>query len=114
MGQMFRNLKLKFGHRFNITYLSRSPWVVTIDNFISDDEINAMRGGVAKWYDIQSDDYLRDFNLDPIGNARSGGIGWCFGECYNASRGVLERMKLVTGVPVNNVEYFQVSVCYFR
>ena len=109
MGQMFRNLQTKFGHRYNITYLSTSPWVVTIDNFISDAEIEAMRGGVEKWYDIQSEEYLRDFKLKPIGDARSGGIGWCFYECDKASLGVLERMKLLTSVPINNVENFQVS-----
>ena len=114
MGQMFRNLKLKFGHRYNITYLSTSPWVVTIDDFISDAEIDAMLNGVAKWYDINGVEYAEYFGGNVIPNdARGVVIGWCFGECDKASRGVLERMNLLTSVPINNIESFQVScVCY--
>ena len=107
MGQMFRNLKLKFGHRFNITYLSTSPWVVTIDNFISDAEIEAMRGGVGKWYDIQSEEYSKEYNR-VVGEGRSGKIGWCFGECDRASTSALNRLKELTSIPINNIENFQV------
>jgi len=107
MGQMFRNLKLKFGHRFNITYLSTSPWVVAIDNFISDDEINAMRGGVPKWYDIQSEEYARDY-VRNVGGGRAGLIAWCFNDCELASRRVIKRISLITSVPADNIEHFQV------
>lgn len=106
IGQMFRNMQSKYGDRYLITVLSTSPWVVTIDNFISDDEIIAMHSGVSKWYESQSQEHFHDFNF--MHKARAN-VGWCFQDCDKASHAVLRRISMLTGVPSNNIENFQVS-----
>ena len=39
---MFENIIEKYSSIYNVTVLSRDPWVVTFDNFMTDTEIDAL------------------------------------------------------------------------
>ena len=78
--KVFEDIEPKFGHLYDVTYLSRDPYVITLDNFLTDEEINGLLGSVGKWYDIQSEEYATTFSRF-TGPGRTGNISWCFGEC---------------------------------
>lgn len=42
MQSMFSSIEGRFGDRYGINILSTEPWVVTLDNFVSDAEIDAL------------------------------------------------------------------------
>ena len=39
---MFESIVDRFGSNYGITILSKDPWVVTFDNFLTDSEVNAL------------------------------------------------------------------------
>ena len=39
MHKMFSSIQERFGERYGVTVLSEAPWVVTFDNFLTDDEV---------------------------------------------------------------------------
>ena len=47
MNAMFSNIALEFGDRYGVTVVSSDPWVVTMDDFLNDDEVNALITTVA-------------------------------------------------------------------
>lgn len=49
MDDMFRSLPDRFGHVYDINVISTSPWVITIDNFLTDIETTALIENVKKW-----------------------------------------------------------------
>ena len=42
MHNMFSSIQERFGERYGVTVLSEKPWVVTFDNFLSDDEVRCL------------------------------------------------------------------------
>ena len=49
MESMFSSLESRFGQRYKIEVLSRSPWVVTFENFLTEREAQALITTVKKW-----------------------------------------------------------------
>ena len=41
LDQMFANIEVEFAH-YGITVISTSPWIVTFDNFLTDEEAEAL------------------------------------------------------------------------
>lgn len=39
----------KFGSTYDVNVLSRDPWVVTFDNFLTDSEAKALISTVSRW-----------------------------------------------------------------
>ncbi len=83
---------------------SRDPWVVTFDDFVSEEEgrafIAANEGG-----------FNRSLAGDMVSPVRTSTQAWCNQPaCLDDPlvRGVHERVVGVTGVPIDNAEYFQV------
>jgi len=46
LDDMFSSIDRDFGDRCEVNVLSKSPWVVTLDNFVSDEEIEAILSSV--------------------------------------------------------------------
>jgi hypothetical protein len=42
MNSMFSSIESTFGDRYGVTVLSTDPWVVTFDNFVTDEEADAL------------------------------------------------------------------------
>lgn len=49
MERMFARIEKEFSAQFNVTVLSRSPWVVTFDNFMTKEEADAIISTQTKW-----------------------------------------------------------------
>ena len=85
----------------------RGPWVITFDNFISDEE--------AKSFITSTDHHFqRSLAGDQISPVRTSQQAWCqYGiapDCVDHPlvHAVHDRVVNVTGIPKNNAEFFQV------
>jgi hypothetical protein len=47
MQAMFSSISSRFNLTYTVDIISESPWIITLDNFISDTEINALLSSVA-------------------------------------------------------------------
>ena len=90
-----------------VTVLSRDPWVITIDDFLSDDECDA----VLKAGSVSGSQWARSQAGDGVQAARTSSTAWCKGTCLQnpAVRRVEERVSaLLNGIPMENAEPMQV------
>jgi len=88
--------------RSKVHVLSTSPWVVTIDDFLSEQEADALlAAGGANW--------SRSLAGDGVQQARTSSTSWCRETCLDDSsvQAVQLRVEALTGVPVQNAEYMQ-------
>ncbi|CAJ1959352.1 unnamed protein product [Cylindrotheca closterium] len=90
------------------------PWVVTFDNFFSEDEANALIQGGAKVGFERSTDQGKMNSLGErekvVSTTRTSSNAWCIGACERipqVSR-VSHRIEEVTKVPKKNYESFQI------
>lgn len=89
------------------------PWVVTLENFLSDEECDRLiHLGGQMGYEISKDVGPQKFDGSFEGYAnerRTSTNAWCKDECFNdtLTQAVLQRIENVTGVPDVNSEYLQ-------
>ena len=89
------------------TVHSRSPYVMTFDHFVTEEECQA-------FIDTSSSHFDRSLAGDVVSPVRTSRQSWCqpgiATECYHhpLTRRVGERVANLTGVPVSNAEFFQV------
>lgn len=55
MDEMFSSIQQRFGDRYGVTIISTSPWVVTFDNFVSDEEAEAILSTVEGKFERSTD-----------------------------------------------------------
>lgn len=102
--------------RYKVDVLSQppnGPWVVVLEDFISDEECNRLielgsRRGYEKSKDVgekQPDGTYSDFDSPDRTSTNS----WCLDECYtdDHTKAVLARIEDITGVPDAYQEYLQ-------
>lgn len=89
------------------------PWVVTLENFVTDEEADRLIDlGAARGYERSSDvgkmrfDGTYDSNVN---EGRTSTNAWCEGECYNdtLAQQVMRRIDEITNIPHNNSEHLQ-------
>jgi prolyl 4-hydroxylase len=89
------------------------PWVVTLENFMSDEECDQLiQLGGQMGYEISKDVGPQKFDGSFEGYAndrRTSTNAWCKDECFNdtLTQQVLKRIENATGVPDVNSEYLQ-------
>jgi len=95
--------------------VSRDPWVVVFDTFLSDAEVDALvRGSAKEGFQASVDAGPRqpDGSFKPIvSSARTSETAWCVTEQCSGDpdvRNVTKRIEAVTRVPYTNSEYLQV------
>lgn len=79
------------------------PWVITLENFITPEEISIL----LKWGSDMG--YERSQAGDQIIEARTSSHAWCTGECYRdpTIESIRRRIAFATGVPEENYEALQ-------
>ncbi|GKY95435.1 hypothetical protein MPSEU_000505000 [Mayamaea pseudoterrestris] len=95
---------------------SLPPWVVTFENFLTDDECEALiQLGEEQGYKRSEDVGARKFDgtFESVTNdRRTSENAWCsdYGGCRttDAAQLIHERMAIVTGIPANNSEDLQI------
>ena len=89
------------------------PWVVTLDNFVTDDEAGRLiEFGAEKGYERSMDVGELKFDgtfEDIVDEGRTSVNAWCDDECYNDTlvHGVIARIEEVTNIPERNSEHLQ-------
>mmetsp|Transcript_2342 Transcript_2342/g.3156 ORF Transcript_2342/g.3156 Transcript_2342/m.3156 type:complete len:388 (+) Transcript_2342:100-1263(+) len=113
IGEMFSGLQERFP-QYNVTYLSmppEGPWVARIDNFLSDEEVEALivKPGLVKRSTDQGSFDDDGVQTQVVSRGRTSENAWCMGACEqdkNVVR-VTERISNITTVPSQNFESFQ-------
>lgn len=102
---------MKPPHKY--TELSDSPWIITIDDFLTPEECDAfIKLGSERGYLASKDLGPRKFD-GTYHEITSPGLTskntWCLDECYNntITVNVLQKVVNLTGVPEANLEYLQ-------
>mmetsp|Transcript_4005 Transcript_4005/g.11593 ORF Transcript_4005/g.11593 Transcript_4005/m.11593 type:complete len:465 (+) Transcript_4005:3-1397(+) len=82
---------------------SRDPWVVTVDDFLSDAEADALLAAGG-------DNWSRSLAGDGEQEVRTSSTSWCRTRCLQdrTVQAVQDRVARITGVPTENSEFMQV------
>lgn len=91
------------GRNGTVHVVSRDPWLIMIDDFLSDAETEAMRkAGDKGWH--------RSLAGDGVHEVRTSSTSWCTGSCLHdpAVGAVQDRVTQLTGVPTENGEFLQI------
>lgn len=90
-----------------------SPWLITLDDFLTEEECGTLiRLGAERGYEQSTDvgKVKADGTFEKKKSAgRTSNTAWCMGECYahNVTQGVIQKMENLTGIPDTNSEYLQ-------
>lgn len=113
LNAIFERIAANEDNRFgNITVLSTSPWMITFDDFLNDDEVEALIVTTNKWE--RSTDTGKSNAYGEAGrvlsNRRTSSNAWCRTECENhpSVKSVISKIEDATTVPYDNYESFQV------
>lgn len=93
--------------------IKEGPWVVTLENFLTDEECDRLiELGGNLGYEISKDVGAKKFDgtFDGFVNqGRTSTNAWCTTDCFTdpLTQGVLRRIENITGVPDVNSEYLQ-------
>ena len=89
------------------------PWVVTLENFVTDDEADRLiqlgaEEGYARSSDVGEVKFDGTFENN-INDGRTSLNAWCQHACYNdtAAKQVMAKIEEVTNIPEANSEYLQ-------
>lgn len=90
-----------------------NPWVVMIDNFLTDEECDTLiRLGGEQGYLLSKDVGGKNFDGTYEAKQSSGRTStnaWCLDKCYEdpVTKAVLAKIENLTGIPDANAEYLQ-------
>jgi len=112
MDAMFTGFAEKWA-QYNATVHHKDPWVVTLDNFVKDDEVDAILGTVSHKFARSTDQGAIDesgVQAQVVSTSRTSENAWCTEDCEenDATQAVMSRIEEVTKVPVPNYESLQI------
>ena len=94
-------------------YMVEAPWVIVLENFLSQHEADRLiELGMEEGYQRSSD--VGEIKYDGtheqnVNNGRTSHNSWCSGVCYNDTvvKGVINRITDLTNIPEENSEWLQ-------
>jgi len=112
MGDMFESIEKDFGHLYEINVLSRTPWIVTFDNFVTPEEAEALINSVGPFHRSTDTGERNEFGEQGqiLSEGRTSSNAWCNDECEENEdvQNLIEKIEEVTRVPYSHYESFQV------
>lgn len=112
MSDMFESIVERFGDRYGVEILSRDPWVVTFENFVSDEEIDALIETNQMFERSTDTGTTNEFGETGriLSQSRTSQNSWCRKECeeHPDVQTLTEKIEEVTNVPSSHYESFQV------
>jgi prolyl 4-hydroxylase len=92
--------------------LSRDPWVIIFDNFLSDAEAKALISNVDQWEQSTDTGDTNEFGETGriLSAGRTSSNAWCQWECEKDPniQSITAKIQNVTTVPKANYESFQI------
>jgi hypothetical protein len=113
METMFDNIEAKFAH-YKPTIHSREPWVVTFDDFLTDDEIEGLKTApgldFVRSTDTGSYDEEKGAYNKIVSQSRTSNTAWCTEQCQGDTmvQSIQNKIAEVVNIPPSNWESFQV------
>jgi prolyl 4-hydroxylase len=112
---VFSTLPQRMGARFQMHVLSRDPWIVTFENFLSEEQINALlsvaerEGSLGQSLDIGEMDAF-GFAAGVSSQDRTSSNTWCKEDCRSNPlvQQVVRQIQQVVYIPPKNYEPFQI------
>ena len=115
MNAMFESIVTRYSdNRYGeIKVLSTSPWVVVFENFVSDDEIDALIETNKDSFERSTDQgQVNQFGEQEkiVSQSRTSSNSWCREECesHPSTQALIKKIEDVTRIPYENYESFQV------
>ena len=112
MASMFQRIEKTFGKKYKIRIVSESPWVVIFDNFLEEDEMNALVETVDGWERSTDTGLANEYGETGriLSNGRTSVNAWCREPCesHPKVKRVYSKIEEVTMVPYSHYESFQV------
>jgi len=112
MNSMFTSIVERFQDRYEINVISTSPWIVTFDNFVSEQEAHSLLNSVAKFERSTDTGSMNEFGESGriLSQSRTSTNAWCQRECEENEdvKTLMGKIEEVTYVPRQNYESFQV------
>ncbi|KAJ1397272.1 hypothetical protein B484DRAFT_484205 [Ochromonadaceae sp. CCMP2298] len=113
MGSMFSSIESRFAETYDVTVVSRDPWVVTFDNFLSDDEVSALITTVADNWERSTDTgTANEFGETgrTVSKGRTSSNAWCRQPCLSNAhvQSAIRKIEEVTSIPSTHFESFQI------
>lgn len=109
MNVMLSEIEKRYQETHKVTVLSRQPWVIAIDNFLTDDEIAALQAHATPWDQLSGVEHVDEHgHLEPGG--RTSSKAWCNRDCLEQElvQGVLSKVEKLLTVPRSHYEHMQV------
>eukprot|EP01038_Epipyxis_sp_PR26KG_P013151 gene13151-17619_t len=112
MEQMFGSIQSRFDGIYDVNVLSTSPWVITLDNFLTNEEADALITTVERWERSTDSGTTNEFGETGrvLSSGRTSSNAWCQFECekHPLVQNIFRKIEQVTNVPKVNYESFQV------
>ncbi len=112
LNRMFESILPRFEKRYEINYLSRSPYIVTIDNFLNDQEVRSLTKHVTGWERSTDSGEVNFLGASgkKLSAGRTSSNAWCQGACETHPDvvNIYNKIAEVTKVPRSYYETFQV------
>jgi len=114
---MFENIQTEFGSTYGVNVLSTSPYIVTFDNFLTDEETDALISTVeGTWEQSTDSGSVNEFGEAgrTLSTGRTSSNAWCRSNCMENEhvQNVLYKIEDVTRIPWSHYESFQVLRYY--
>ncbi len=112
MSMMFESLIDRFEDRYTINILSTSPYVVTFDDFLSNDEIRALTNEVKEWTRSVDTGQVNELGNtgQKLSEGRTSSNAWCTQDCQANQyvQSLYRKIEEIVGIPRSNYEHFQI------
>jgi hypothetical protein len=112
MSAMFQSIEERFSDRYDIEVKSVDPWIITLDNFLNDAEIEALISTQTKWERSTDTGSTNEFGETGriLSSGRTSSNSWCTADCVSHPevQSIIKKIEEVTLVPSDNYESFQV------
>ena len=109
LGQLKKSLGNQFG---SVKVVSSNPWIVVVDDFVSDDEGTALVSGITTWERSTDAGEMNEYGESgrTLTFGRTSSNAWCRGSCEKQPpvMRLADKISHFTTVPVQNFEAFQV------
>jgi prolyl 4-hydroxylase len=112
LDKIFEKIIAENGTYGSVTVHSTSPWLVTFDDFMTDDEANAIISVVDNWERSTDTGQMNEHGVESriISSGRTSSNAWCRERCesHPLVQSVISKIEQVTQVPYENYESFQI------
>jgi len=112
MNNMFSTISSRYGNQYDINIVSTDPWIVTFDNFLTDDEVDAIISTQKRWERSTDSGLTNEFGETGrvLSSGRTSTNSWCDQYCQDHPlvKNAMKKIEEVTFIPKDNYESFQV------